>query len=109
MSDPVVSNVRVTVHPLAEPREGLPPCVKIVVHEERAILLIDSEACSADHGLGVRFGIRRGHIEKWDKSLTHPEAPKTPWVPIETLTDDPDEAQAAFERGAEYVRTGVMP
>lgn len=25
-----------------------------------------------------------------------------------THTDDPDEAQAAFERGAEYVLTGVM-
>ncbi|KKK95245.1 hypothetical protein LCGC14_2674750 [marine sediment metagenome] len=24
-------------------------------------------------------------------------------------TDDPDEAQAAFDKGAEYVRTGVMP
>ncbi len=27
---------------------------------------------------------------------------------VDLLTDDPDEAQAAFDKGAEYVRTGVL-
>ena len=32
------------------------------------------------------------------------------WIPTRTqlFTDDPDEAKAAFERGSEYVRIGVL-
>ena len=95
---------------MSEPREGLPPCVKIVVFEDRAVLLIDTESCDAEHGISkVRFGIRFGVIDEWRLSPTHPSGPKTPWVPIHLTTDDPDEAQAAFDKGAEWVRTGVMP
>ena len=44
------------------------------------------------------------------------DAPHKEWqrwqctkLAMNVLTDDPDEAQAAFDKGAEYVRTGEMP
>lgn len=88
-------------------REGLPPCVRMAVFNERAVMLIDREGCQGDHGLGVRFGVRLGDIDHWAESVTHP-GPKLPWVPIATLTDDPEEAEAAFERGERWVRTGEL-
>ncbi len=89
------------------PSEGLPPCVKIAAFEDRAVLLIDRGKCQKDHGLRSRFGIRYGHINRWVESRVHP-GPRVPWVPVQEQTDDPDEAQAAFDKGAEYVRTGQL-
>lgn len=114
LSDPVVSNVRVAAQPAeAYPaREGLPPCVSMVTFDGRQTTLRDSSLCDEAHN-GKRFYMKAGVIGGPRKSplRTHPDIVgilQTNGL-IHLQTDDPGEAQAAFERGAEYVRTGVLP
>ena len=45
---------------------------------------------------------------EWHPGCEAPEGTASPNV-ITLWTDDPAEAQAAFDRGAEWVRTGKMP
>ena len=101
---------------MSDAREGLPPCVSVAVFEGRRAFMRDVRKC--EHGWGD--GERKERIVVCTdlvhgKSLApdgyHPEC-SMPWGDGSTFllvwTDDPDEAQAAFERGAEWVRTGEM-
>lgn len=99
---------------MSTPREGLPPCLSLAIFDGRGASLVDDTAgCHSPRGGGGRFKINAGTIGTTRvTSRIHPELPKSWPVLVWALsmaTDDPDEAKAAFERGAEYVRTGVMP
>ncbi len=91
---------------LAMTREGLPPCARIVLYDDR--LAVWHSPC----------GTRNGHIVtagpflEYADSRDHPgfkTAIGTYPLTVDLVTDDPTEAQAAFERGAEWVRTGEGP
>ena len=108
MSDPTVSNVRMSVRPLAEPREGLPPClVRFAEFEGRRSSMHQKSLCAFPHTQGANFLVTSGRI--MGRIEDHP---RSNWLTGNFRgvldTDDPDEAQAAFERGAEWVRTGVL-
>ncbi len=66
------------------PREVLPPNTKVECFDNRVVTM--HWDCSH---LAKSYLVAWGNLTRWE--------------------DDPDEAQAASERGAEYVRTGVMP
>ena len=97
------------------PAEGLPPCMSVVMFDGRGASVRASADCTGKH-MGSRFWIVSGQITPCDCSDgvhrgAHPEITwhyDPPFGPG-MMTDDLDEAQAAFERGAEYVRTGEMP
>ncbi len=98
-------------------REGLPLCLKLATFENRFAVLHDSsEGClECSH----RFTAAAAPLDGWGprvavdsgvhKAVNVP-IPYTlhSWV-VRCHTDDPTEAQAAFERGAEWVRTGLGP
>ncbi len=91
---------------MSDPHEGLPPCVSAVVFDGRCVVL--HKPCEA----GPEFVVRAGPFGMWADSTVHPGFQGTFGSPARVLnlfTDDPTEAQAAFERGAEWVRTGEGP
>ena len=106
---------------VSEPREGaterMPPCLRLVVFEGRVAAFYDEMGCDHEDpaSMLVRYDIRVGQPDAW-MLWAHGDHLKT-MVPtwrgspsiLHLYTDDPDEAQAAFDKGAEYVRTGVMP
>lgn len=95
---------------MSDPREGLPPCLKgVAVFGERQATWHDADICpdGPHQGHHVCWGIVGE--ERYGDDI-HP--------PLRVLltdsgecsgTDDPIEAQVAFERGAEWVRTGEGP
>ena len=105
---------------VSEPREGanerMPPCLRLAVFEGRVATFYDEMGC--DHkdpaSMPARYEVLVGQPTEW-LPWAHGDHPQTVvpsvWVSGRTqyMTDDPDEAQAAFDKGAEYVRTGVMP
>ena len=103
MRDPIVSNVR----------EGLPPCQHYALYGNRVASLVDTSKCDDDHTLATRFFIVAGIDGDNNPSDPHSEylagQGSLASCLLRVETDDPAEAQAAFERGAEWVRTGVGP
>lgn len=79
--------------------------MSVVMFEDRVAL------CHAPCGNGPEFLIRAGDGAKWVDSRPHPgfRGVNGHNLVIELYTDDPAEAKAAFERGAEWVRTGLGP
>ena len=98
-----------TAHPA--PAEGLPPCVSLVVFEGRRAWMVDADVCGHPH-IEHRFVIVADTLICWDTTWAYHPGILTPQGTLEgplfVRTDDPAEAQAAFERGAEWVRTGMM-
>jgi hypothetical protein len=97
------------------PREGLPSCLSMVAFEERATTLRDRAADCGNVHEGERFYVASGILAPCDGQHAHTPPGGShilPWCYLSfnpaVLTDDQAEAQAAFERGAEWVRTGVM-
>lgn len=95
-------------------QEKLPPCVKVVHSRNRVALLSDSSGalCGEPHlDPDGRFGIIAGTARKVSgegHGLPHPHHAvyrfSGPLSPIfERYTDNPNEAQAAFEHGKEWV------
>ena len=110
MSDPILSDVRVTARPLDEPREGLPPCARLALFENRIACINDRSICGH---YGLRFVIHAGRNPETYTSKWHPDC-KAFTISLADLvldleTDDPTQAKAAFERGAKWVRTGEGP
>ena len=94
---------------VSDPREGLPPCLSVAVFDGRMAAMVDGEADSSCDHYSARFWVGAGTIIRREKALTLHGF--YPWVTkggFELFTDDPDEAQAAFAKGAEWVRTGEM-
>ena len=88
----------------AEPREGLPPCLSMVSFEGR--VAIYEAPCSEGDWHEVIWGDDGRLVQDPGR---HPGVIFTDDnIRGEIMTDDPTEAKAAFERGAEYVRTGVL-
>ena len=94
---------------VSDPREGLPPClVRAARLDNRVAWWGEANRCrcwNISARMDVGFGV-----------LTEPQASHDvlcrDWYISgqgSVRTDDPDEAQAAFERGAEWVRTGEGP
>ena len=108
-----MSDVRVTGQPIAEPQEGLPPCFKgQAIFDGRYVQWVSQGVCGG-HGNTVKeHCVNIGEIHSWGNDINHPEfrRPQVRWIDgCHVDTNDPDEAQAAFERGAEWVRTGEGP
>ena len=93
---------------MTSPREGLPPCLSTVLFDGRVATTVDSKACGQKHH-PWRFQVTAGKITRRGEVAGIHEF-RSWWVqPVISLyTDDPAEAQAAFDKGAEYVRTGVL-
>lgn len=105
---------------MTAPREGLPPCLKMARLDNRFASVVDKSKCGQEHFGGTwRFWVAAGKDPKPDTDFCyeilaqHPNWPKELLTVMTSLfaftTNDPDEAQAAFERGAEWVRTGDGP
>ncbi len=96
MRDPIVSNVC----------EGLPPCIiRAARLEGRVAWWAEANRCQCWHldaQKDVAFGVL---ISPSSKVLCGNWAISARGG---LRTDDPAEAQAAFERGAEWVRTGML-
>ena len=98
----------------AEPREGLPPCTSLVMFDGRLAALINTALCGEPqvHNMATRFFVTAGAQSGSTAPGLHnpncrmPQGQGEHTVYLET--DDPAEAQAAFERGAEWVRTGRL-
>lgn len=96
------------------PREGLPPCLSLAIFDGRGASLRDSAACDADHSGAPRFWITGGRVKPCDCPTGHRIHPEVKWHyfggSIGTVnTDDPAEAEAAWERAERWVRTGDRP
>jgi hypothetical protein len=105
VTDPTVSNVRMSARSLAVPREGLPPNTRIECFDGRIVTM----HWDCPH-LRKLYLVGWGNVDRWEEDPYHGGAKGPRGTPIGRLrTDDPAEAQAAFERGAEYVRTGEGP
>ncbi len=89
------------------PREGLPPCVRLSVFEER--MAVQHTRCGDAAGHKSRYSVGAAPIDYWQESDhgLFPFAKSTNWV-IAVKTDDPLVASAAFERGDHFVRTGEL-
>lgn len=93
--------------------EGLPPCVRrLAVYDGRVCHWHDahSPTCPDQDFDGKCYSISGAPAT----TFTDRHQPSIPTcyedeVEWEYLTDDPAEARAAFERGAEWVRTGEGP
>jgi len=96
----------------AEPREGLPPCLSMTTLDDRLAILLDmSVDCGGRHLHRLRFEVAAGTAGERTVWPSHPDMDVTRCCEevIDICTDDPDEAKAAFKRGAEWVRTGEGP
>lgn len=97
---------------MTAPREGLPPCVRnVAIFENRQVTLHERELCpdpaiqtdvKSFRVCAGHRGVRRNPYHDTDiTSLRDP-------MSLEVTTNDPAEAQAAFAKGAEWVRTGIL-
>lgn len=88
---------------MSAPREGLPPNTRLECFDSRVVSL--HWDCANLPGF---YYVAWGSVDRWGDNPYH-SGTKAPFGNTvgHLDTDDPDEAQAAFERGAEYVRTGV--
>ena len=99
---------------MTEPREGLPPCTSLVIFDGRLAARTDTALCAEPqiHNMTTRFFVTAGAQSGSTAPGLHnsnfrmPQGQGEHKVYLET--DDLDEAQAAFERGSEYVRTGRL-
>jgi hypothetical protein len=97
----------------APPREGLPPCVtKSVSFDGRFAAF--QEPCDICGARDRREWMVSAYpVERMVESLRH----RGYWYPggfekgmtVDVITDDPAEAEAAWERAEEWVRTGELP
>lgn len=102
---------------MSDPREGLPPCLSMAVFEGRACTLYDEMGCDHQGGASIplRYEVRVGAPDGWRLWMhgDHRETTVPEWwassLIVDLSTDDPNEAQAAFAKGAEWVRTGDGP
>ena len=103
----------------AEPREGLSPCWrKIAQFDGRQVTWHDESRCPEGDMVSRWTHVVCAGVDD-DKIVGFFDMPgdcsggrlSDGYGPafVEVCTDDPDEAQAGFECGAEYVRTGEMP
>ena len=96
------------------PREGLPPCVTVAFYDGRRACMIDASLCdigSSGHHMSTRFYVNAGHDEGPLAIDIHSEFPLVGYGVsggFSIVTDDPAEAEAAFERGERWVRTGEL-
>jgi len=93
----------------AEPREGLPPClVGFAEFEGRRASTHRKSLCTFSCTQKADFLVTSGRV--MERIEGHPYSN---WLTGNLRgvldTDDPDEAKAAFKRGAEWVRTGEGP
>lgn len=94
-------------------REGLPPCMSVARFGDRYATMRDRVLCGGKHR-NARFWVMAGVVTPPHvPSQVHPDYPAPYHLTVRSVmrisTDDPAEAQAAFERGAEWVRTGEGP
>ena len=92
------------------PREGLPPCVTIAVFDGRMATKVDAAApCPYEH-YPQRFAIGAGTVlgRSSDANNSHRFQTWDTTPVLIVLTDDPAEAEAAWERAERWVLTGEL-
>jgi hypothetical protein len=94
---------------VSDPREGLPPClVGFAEFEGRRASMHQKSLCTFSCNQPADFLSTSGRI--LERIEDHPHSN---WLTGNLRgvvnTDDPAEAQAAYERGAEWVLTGEGP
>jgi hypothetical protein len=114
VTDPTVSNARMSARSLAEPRERLPSCrLQYVNFEGRGASLRDTSLCSGERHLSCFWAFGYRYYALAGKTIFLDRQEGTHCIDegsavFEVRTNDPDEARATFNRGAEWVRTGEM-
>lgn len=96
------------------PREGLegslPACLRIITFGDKAAIF-HGLPCPLKTPTQYKFSITAGPFDEWATSTVHPET-VTPvgWSSqlFHADTDDPAEAEAAWEKAARLVRTGAL-
>lgn len=99
---------------ITQPREALPPCVKVNLFDGRLAVLYN-RSCKCGELFDPtlpRYCSMAGPISGYREAPGHPGC-KMPRIMAGTEalhldTDDLDSAQVIFERGAEWVRTGEL-
>lgn len=96
---------------VAPPREGLPPCLRMARFDERAATFHD-KSCGAIRFPEERFTVSWGTPTKWGEDLLgiHTGIPPVPigGQVTKVNTDDPTEAEVAWEKAERWVRTGEL-
>ncbi|KKL04664.1 hypothetical protein LCGC14_2613810 [marine sediment metagenome] len=96
---------------VSSPREGPPSCMRVAVCGGRLASLRDNALCSAPTLSSSRFYVVWGsggeratprHPGSWEPRLSGPSVGSL-------QTDDSAEAEAAYARACEFVRTGELP
>ncbi len=97
----------------------MPPCFHMALLDDRRVLMHDVSVCGAYQS--TRFHLAAACVQEWinwpgcctdGKPRGYPSAYgglETPDGPLVVHTDDPAEAEAAFERGERWVCTGELP
>lgn len=97
---------------MTEPREGLPPCiVRLAIFEGNQACWHDMKLCPLPVPTDDRHVITAGRrsIDREEDDCTNGAVMLVAWpAVVDEGTDDPAAAQAAFDKGAEWVRTGEM-
>ena len=101
----------------APPREGLPPCGSRATFDGRQASLNDLTACPDRYAHGPAISGNDFYViagfAKGEKRNVHGEtfisANFIYHDVISLITDDRSEAEAAYARGCEWVRTGELP
>lgn len=98
--------------PAEAPREGLPPCMRVARFDERAATFHDN-SCGQSLFPAARFIVSWGVPAEWGKDVWGVHSDLAP-LPVrgrftKNETDDPTQAEAAWERAEHFVRTGELP
>ncbi len=94
------------------PREGLPPCFRMVVYEDRRVLMHDGRHEGGIIHLAATY-FKGEWIEAWHCGRrrgvrNYPSSDSTRESPFIAFPKTDVEMEAAWERAERWVRTGVL-
>jgi hypothetical protein len=97
---------------VAPPREGLPPCIRQAVCDERVATLYDARCeCSKGFSVITRYCVVAGPLSRYSEAASHPNTrlARVCDTVLHFDTDSASEAEAAWARAEQWVRTGELP
>lgn len=95
----------------AEPREGLPPCMRVALMDDRIVGYTEARSdCGGKHPISGLYAVSAGFST--GPRIPHPSHPEVlAWTGRQIFTirtDDPAKAEAAYEKGKSWVWTGEL-